>query len=813
MTPERKRARWGLKGKLITAMLLVGAAPLLIGLGMAFLQGTRELHEAAGASFAILASESARALDLVFSDELMRTTRISTNRTVVKTLEERDDYLQQLDEQTRVKEIESAASRWEVRDAALIRAVTGGKIADLLKQQVARPDESAGPILPAATRAATRALFLTDSSGALVASTHEDVNYSHADESWWKSAYQNGVGQPHLANIVFDKRLGVYVFHLSVPVMDNIRYRAVGVLHRVFDAKEYLGPSLFPIRFGKTGHVMLIDSNGIVMLCPILPTGVRLPDADLVGLVTPLQSAWVKAPTDGHGGQSTSIIGFSPLPGTSRLTRLSTGTTWHTFVWEASEELFAPTRHFFGWVAGFGLVALALLGALGYVASVRIVTPIRRLQESATLIGRGELKEPISIRTGDELEQLADEMTRMNAQLMRTFTGLSDTVEEQAKEVRSLQIMNQQILESVPNPIVLLSQDGQVDYLNNAAHQAFAVSDGQSIGRPLERLLGLDQSGVRRLATELGAQSDGIALAQLGDTVEDARDPLAPRPSSDWHRGSSELRINHRIYRYQWFRLNTQRGEQARIGLMFQDVTDERRLQERVVQAEKSSGLSLLASGIGHELNNPLSGILGLSEAIADESDLAVIKDHAKTVVEQAKRMADVIQGLTGQGRERAPSSAAKVELNALIEEVVAQVRSAGAATGVDIRTRLGPLSVIQAQPDEIRQVLVNVLTNAIQAMNGKGLLELTTEIGDGQVSIKIRDSGCGIPMTYLPKVFDPFFTTKRQGQGRGLGLTTARRIVESVGGEISIASQEGQGTTVQITFPVVELSESRRVS
>jgi signal transduction histidine kinase len=246
---------------------------------------------------------------------------------------------------------------------------------------------------------------------------------------------------------------------------------------------------------------------------------------------------------------------------------------------------------------------------------------------------------------------------------------------------------------------------------------------------------------------------------------------------------------------------------------MFQDITDERRLQERVVQAEKSSGLSLLASGIGHELNNPLSGILGLSEAIADESDLAVIKDHAKTVVEQAKRMADVIQGLTGQGRERAPSGAARVEVNALVEEVVAQVRGAGAATGVDIRTHLGPLSAIQAQPDEIRQVLVNVLTNAVQAMSGKGLLELTTEISDGQVSIKVRDSGCGIPMNYLPKVFDPFFTTKRQGQGRGLGLTTARRIVESLGGEISIASQEGQGTTVQITFPVVELSQSRRVS
>ncbi|MGH7233694.1 MAG: ATP-binding protein [Nitrospiraceae bacterium] len=812
MTPEPKRGRWGLKGKLITAMLLVGAAPLLIGLGMAFLQGTRELHEAAGASFASLAAESARTLDLVFSDELMRTTRIATHPLVVKALEQRDDDIQRLNEGERLREREAAARRWEVRDPALMRAVTVGKIADLLKQQVARPDETAGPILPAATRAATRALFLTDSDGTLVASMHGEVPYAHAGETWWRHAYQSGVGQPHLGNITFDDRLGIYVFHLSVPVMDSIRYRAIGVLHRVFDVKEYLGPSLFPIRFGKTGHVMLIDSHGTVMLCPILPTGLRLADTDLIGLVTPLQSGWVKTSTDGHGGQSTSIIGFSPLPGTSRLTTQSTGATWHTFVWEASEELFAPTRHFFGWVAGFGLVALGLLATLGYVASVRIVTPIRRLRESATLIGRGELTEPIAIQTGDELEQLADEMNRMNAQLMRTFSGLSDTVEEQAKEVRSLQVINQQILESVPNPIVLLGQDGQVDYVNHAAHQAFA-SNGHAVGLPLDTLLGLDPPSAQRLKTELASQQDGAVLRQSAEAIEEARDPLAPRSAPDWHHGGSELRIKHRIYRYQWFRINTHGGEQTRIGLMFHDTTDERTLQNKVVQAEKSSGFSLLASGLGHELNNPLSGILGLSEAIVDESDLAVIKDHAKTVVEQAKRMADVIHGLTGQSGDRAANRAIKVELTTLIEEVVAHLRSTEGAAGLEVRTHYGPGSMVQARPEEIRQVLINVLTNAVQAMNGKGLLQITTEAAEGQVSIRVGDSGCGIPPAYLPKVFDPFFTTKRQGQGRGLGLTTARRIVESLGGDISITSQEGQGTIVLIAFPVAAFSPSRIIS
>ena len=811
MQPKLKQSRWGLKAKLITAMLLVGAAPLLIGLGMAFLQGTRELHEAAGASFASLAGESARSLDLVFSDELMRMTRIATNPIVVNALEERDDDLQQRDEQTRLAAIEASARRWEAREPTLVRAVTDGKIADLFKHQVARPDESAGPILPAATRAATKALFLTDSSGALVASLNEGVAYRHADEQWWKATYQNALGQPHLSNIVFDKRTGSYVFSLSVPVMDSIRYRAIGVLHRVFDAKEYLGTSLFPIRFGKTGHVMLIDSNGIVMLCPILPTGGRLADNDLIGLVTPLHVGWVKAPTDGHGGRSTSIIGYSPLPGTSRLTRQSTGATWHTFVWEASEELFAPTRHFFAWVAGFGLVALALLAALGYAASVRIVTPIRRLQESAMLIGRGQLTEPISIRTGDELQQLAEEMNRMNSQLMKTFSGLSDTVEEKAKEVRSLQIMNQQILESVPNPIVLLGDNGRVDYLNHAAHRAFAASDGHAAGLSLKALFGLDQSTAQRLQTELEAQQKGVCAPSLEDCVEEARDPLAPNPNTVWHRGSAELRIKQRIHRYQWFQIDIQRSEQARIGLVLQDITDERRLQEKVVQAEKSSGLSVLASGIGHELNNPLSGILGFSEAIADESDLTVIKDHARAVVAQAKRMADVIAGLTGRSDERDASSAVLTTLNEVVADIIEQLRSTGQVAGVDVQTQYGSLAPIAARPDEIRQVLINVLTNAVQAMNGRGTLKLVTGTAHGYVSIRIEDTGCGIPSAYLHKVFDPFFTTKKQGEGRGLGLTTARRIVESVGGDISIESQEGQGTAVLMLFPAVDLSHIRR--
>jgi signal transduction histidine kinase len=805
------QAHLGLRGKLISAMLLVGAVPLVVGMGMALVQGTQELYQMAGVNFESLAGEAARTMDLVFSDELTRTARIARAPLIVDSLEGRYTRLQQSDE-TMLSAVEEEARRqWEAGDQKFIEAVTDNPLADFLKQQVARPEGETGQIIPASARAATRALYVTDVRGTVVASTTHHVPYSVRDVEWWRTAYDNGVGQPHIGNVYFDAQLDLYAFHMSLPIMDRIRYRAIGVLHRVFDAREYLAPSLFPIRFGKTGHVMLLDSHGTVMACPILPTGTRLSDTPLVGSVTRPQPGWVKADSDGHGGQGVSVIGFSALPGLSHLTRASTGATWHTFVWQAAEELSAPTHHFLGWLAGFSLVAMGLLGVLGYVASGRIVTPIRRLQRAASLIGKGELKEPIAVQTGDELEQLADEMNRMNAQLERAFSGLTDTVEQKTQEVHTLQVVNQQILESVPNPILLIDRDGHVEYLNRAAHDALEGTPGIGESRLLKDLLHLEMHDAQRLEAELDRWQRRQDTA--GQPVQgEFRDPLAPKLPGDAEQ-RSELRIDHRLYEYQWFRIGTMSGEPSRLGLVFRDITDERRLQEKVIQAEKFSGLSLLASGLKHELNNPLFGVMGLGEVIAEESNPQLIKELAKDVVAQAKRMADVIQELTGQALRESDDQQAMIDCNELIEEILGRLRATDAGVGVQIRREFGTLPRMQIRPNELRQVLVNVLTNAVQAMKGRGLLEVRTQAVNGHISVTIRDSGCGIPSAYLSKVFDAFFTTKAQGEGRGLGLTIARRIIESLGGQIEIESQEGQGATVSMTLPVMQPSEVRRIS
>ena len=629
--------------------------------------------------------------------------------------------------------------------------------------------------------------------------------YAHGDEAWWQRTYAGGRGgQAAPGDVSFDRQFGTYTIALAVPVMDARRGRAIGVLRRVFDAKAYLDPSLAPIRFGKTGHVMLIDGDGTVMSCPILPTGARLADQDLVRLVTSPQAGWVKAPSDGHGSRTRSIVGFSPLPVTGRVTQRSTGRAWHTFAWQSSDELFAPTRHLFAWISAFGLVAIGLLGALAYVAASRIVTPIRRLQEGAVLIGRNELKQPIAVRTGDEIEQLADEINRMNARLQQAFSGLAHTVEEKTQEVRSLQEYNEKILDSMPNPILILDGD-LVEYVNQAAKQAFGWGDDAARGAHVLELLRTDEASSDRLRSEL--RTPGTSPDRPRDAADPAssqrlRDPLAPRPAAAAVPAQRELRIGSAIYLYEVFDISIPSTGARRIGLVLRDTTGERRLQDQLIETEKLEGLGVLTSGIGHELNNPLLGILGLGEAIRDTNDTAQMREHATAIIERAMHMAGIIRDFAGSAHLEGGESRRDVDVNERLDHALKVVGLTDGVAGLAVHKYYHPVPGIRAAPDEIGQVFVSVITNAIQAMKGKGTIDLTTEASADMITIRIRDSGPGIPTAYLSKIFDPFFTTKAPGQGTGLGLTIARRIVTKYGGQIRVETGEGAGTTFILTFP-----------
>lgn len=799
--PLRSGARWGLKTKVILSMLLVGVIPLVVGLGMAFWQGSQEIREVSGESFKALATEAARKLDLLLVEEIAHTARIANDPAIIHALEQRRDM--QSDSTRQISALADFERRWAARDAAAIKSLTENPLSTLLREYYTGSHSAPGQLLPQVVRASTKLLFLTDAQGTLVATMTEHPALRHQKAQWWQGAFNKAVGKLYIEDVRFDDQVNAYVFSISLPIMDSLRYEVIGVLHRVIDAKEFFSPATHVTRFGKTGHVMLIDTKGIVVSCPILPTGVPLSDPNLIPLVTPEHPGWVQASSDGHGGQSTSVIGFAPLPETSRATNSSTGSgSWHTFVWQSSDELFAPIQHLFTWVTAFGAVAVLLLASLGYVAAGRIVTPVRQLQRAAQSIGRGELRTPIQIQTGDELEDLAEEFNRMNQQLKAAFTGLTDQVKLKTQEVQVLQQSTDQILDAVPTPILLIDAHEVVRYINQAARESFKVQEPMS-GRSLFTILPLDPAVQKKLQAEFRTNGDTSSAAADSERVTGPRDPLAPSADHESSSHRSELHIGSRIYHYQWFRLPARPGEEDSIGLVLRDTTDESRLQDQLVQAEKTGSLGVLTAGIGHELNNPLFGIIGLGEVIQEEQDLEHIRTCARDIVAHGRRMATIVRDFTGVTNREAFDRQVPVYLEQILDQVLATAQTTVEMKDVVIHKTYAGNTPVLVFPDQLRQALVNLVTNAAQAMKGTGTLTLTTGVSDHTATATIADSGPGISKAHLSKIFDPFFTTKGQGEGSGLGLTVARRIIRKFGGDLRIESVEGQGTTCIVTLPI----------
>jgi len=810
--PASSTRGWRLQTKLIVSMLLVGVVPLLVGLGMAFWQGSKEIHEVSGESFKALATEAARKLDILMSEEIARTSRIATDPVIVRELERRRDALQGPSAHAVTTAIDNLRQAWDARDPAAVKAITENPIANLLREYYSGARSEPDQLIPQVVRGATKMLYITDIRGDLTAALTNRPPFTNGKTAWWEGAFNKGIGRLYIEDVHHDDRAGAYVFTISLPIMDNLRYEAVGVLHRVIDAKEFFSPSTQPIRFGKTGHVMLIDSRGIVMSCPILPTGVSISDNRLIPLVTPMHPGWTSAPSDGHGGKSSSIIGFAPLPETSRATNGALeGGSWHTFVWQSSDELFSPIKHLFTWMTVFGGIAVGLLATLGYLAATRIVTPVQQLQQAAQSIGKGELRQSIQIHTGDELEALAEEFNRMNRQLEAAFAGLTDQVTLKTQEVQYLQKSTDQILDAVPTPILIVDDQETVQYVNRTGRATFGLAeDPDSTGRLFD-ILPLEPAVQQRLRQELWSQrKTGTMPAPecQEPTAQEVRDPLAPKAGATRSERPSELQLGAHVYQYQWFRVSGRPGETDRIGLVLRDSTEDSHMQERLVQAEKSGSLGVLTAGIGHELNNPLFGILGLGEALQEERDPARVKAYAQDIVQQGKRMAAIIRDFTGVATRETTDQRQAVHLERELDQAVAMVTASAGTAALTVETHYAGDTTVSALPDQLRQAFANLLMNAVQAMKGRGTLRLSTTVAGGSVLTTIVDCGSGIPKHHLSKIFDPFFTTKGQGEGSGLGLTVARRIIRKFGGDIRLESVEGVGTTCLVTLPILSGTE-----
>lgn len=248
---------------------------------------------------------------------------------------------------------------------------------------------------------------------------------------------------------------------------------------------------------------------------------------------------------------------------------------------------------------------------------------------------------------------------------------------------------------------------------------------------------------------------------------------------------------------------DTEFGE---LASAFNDMsTSLRQMQEQLVHTAKLAAVGELASNVAHEISSPITNILGYAELMREETDIGNIMKDLDVIRSESMRARGIVRQLLEFARKM-PAEKEEVNINILLKEVIVLVAPRVKNSGISITEDYSDLHCVMADPNQIKQVFLNVLNNAVEAMSeGPAdrvkVLSIRTSNLDWGVSVEIADTGCGISGEVLPRIFEPFFSAGKV-HGTGLGLSITDKIVQNHKGRIDVRSEEGRGTTFSIYLP-----------
>ena len=279
-----------------------------------------------------------------------------------------------------------------------------------------------------------------------------------------------------------------------------------------------------------------------------------------------------------------------------------------------------------------------------------------------------------------------------------------------------------------------------------------------------------------------------------------------------------EAREAHKVHRLvkgksRWFSVHKARlediptvpsttlpSQQTGVVVMVEDLTETHVLEAELIHSERLASIGRFAAGVAHEIGNPVTGIACLAQNIRDESGDRQTKTAVNQILEQTKRIGNIVRSLVGFSHSgQLDSEFAQFKLDTCIEEAIDLVKLSERAKHINFDVLCSPQVRVWGDRQRLLQVIVNVLTNACDASRPDNDVKVRVEESNDAVEIVVQDEGSGIEETELNRVFDPFYTTKEPGVGTGLGLALSYNIVKEHGGHINVSSVPNQGTTVQI--------------
>ncbi len=458
---------------------------------------------------------------------------------------------------------------------------------------------------------------------------------------------------------------------------------------------------------------------------------------------------------------------------------------WYLVVRQSLSDAYLSFRHLFFYAFGIIIIALFIAVAVSLILAQKIMEPVEKLLEGTEKIGKGELDTRIEVKSENEIAVLSSEFNKMAAKLSESMTALRESEEKYRL-----------LIENVSDIIFSLDLNGNFLFVSANA----------------EKILGYKSE------TLLGKSILNYITGETRDALFDFFHEHEP-PASKTKERVREFECNFKTKEGETkvldLRLVRAKGYHNSNLIYYgtaRDVTEKKELQSRLLQSEKLSLMGEIISEVTHELNNPLSGIMGFAELLLLDNTLSPdSKNDVKKILEETERASKIIKNFLTFSRRYEPQKKS-CNINQILESVI-EIRAYDMnISNIKVVRKLNNnIPLTMADPNQLRQVFLNLVSNAIYSMKetGRGgTLTIETRRDDGKIVISISDTGKGIPKKNIEKIFKAFFTTKEVGKGTGLGLSISKNIIEEHGGHIRVESTPGQGAKFTIELPLEESVE-----
>jgi PAS domain S-box-containing protein len=407
-----------------------------------------------------------------------------------------------------------------------------------------------------------------------------------------------------------------------------------------------------------------------------------------------------------------------------------------------------------------------------------------------------EIEHRLLLRDGTVkwVNTIVEPSVNLAKQVVRLYGTTQDITERKQDEVRLRNKKNelQAIFDAVNDGVIVFDHNGSIQHFNHICPQFFSQ----------EVLSGGGCRDVFHPELASSPHNCPVELALRGERVETSMVSVREGHNTRY----IDITANP---------IKDELGEKTRALVFLRDVTLKRLHEMQLIQTEKMSSIGVLATGIAHEINNPLTSVAGYAEALlrrfrdepslGNDSRLDVFPKYLEVIVREAYHCKGIIGSLLNFGR-KSDGLIGTVNINGLLKEILELLRHQPNYGEMEVVADLKEnIPLILGDPSGLRQVFMNLLINACHAIKDGGLVEISTTYSDNDraIYIQVRDTGSGIAHDVIDRIWDPFFSTKEVGKGVGLGLALTYNIVKRHGGEISVKSSVGEGSQFTVRLPV----------